>query len=128
MSTFAAFQCSRLFLGFNDIVQVLAPFIGNANAKTNEYYFSPIQFAIIRENTESIKLLAPFCDDYSYGTRSRTLIHMAVIKRNAEAIKILAPFMKTPNAPDDDGETPIQMATRLFGPNHDIVQILQRFQ
>ena len=62
----------------------------------------------------------------TYGTS--TLIHMAVLSRNAESIKILAPFMKTPNTPDDDGETPIQMATRQLGPNHDIVQILQRFQ
>ena len=87
----------------------------------------PIQFGIIRNNTESIKLLAPFCDDYSYGTS--TLIHMAVLSRNAESIKILAPFMKTPNAPDGDGETPIQMATRsIFGPNHDILKVLQTLQ
>ena len=60
-----------------------------------------------------------------YGS---SLIHQAVFWRNAEAIKILAPFMKTPNAPSDKGTTPIQLATRMFGANHDIVQILQAFQ
>ena len=60
-------------------------------------------------------------------SRSR-LIHWAVRGKNLELIKILAPNMKTPNAPDEYGETPIAKATRLLGPNHDIVRILQTFQ
>ena len=58
----------------------------------------------------------------------QTLIHWAVKGKNLELIKILAPNMKTPNAPDEYGETPIAKATRLLGPNHDIVRILQTFQ
>ena len=124
----------------NDIVQVLAPFIGNSNAKIRGL-LSPMEYAILLNCNEIIKLLAPFCDDYQilsepigYGLRynayecGMSLIHMAVDCENAEAIKILAPFMKTPNAPSDKGTTPIQLATRMFGPNHDIVQILQTFQ
>lgn len=115
----------------NDIVQVLAPFIGNANTNTHGCG-SPIQYAILTKKTEAIKLLAPFCDDYSYGKGS-SLMHMAILRRSADAIKILAPFMKNPNAlvllaGPGLGETPIQLATRLLGPNHDIVQILQTLQ
>ena len=126
--------------GCDDIVQVLAPFIGNSNAKIRGL-LSPMEYAILLNYNEIIKLLAPFCDDYQilsepigYGLRynayecGMSLIHMAVDCENAEAIKILAPFMKTPNAPSDKGTTPIQMATRKFGPNHDIVQILKTFQ
>ena len=124
----------------DDIVQVLAPFIGNSNAKIRGL-LSPMEYAILLNYNEIIKLLAPFCDHYQIPSQpiglglrynayesGMSLIHMAVDCENAEAIKILAPFMKTPNAPSDNGTTPIQMATRKFGPNHDIVQILQTFQ
>ena len=60
-------------------------------------------------------------------SRSR-LIHWAVRTKNLELIKILAPNMENPNAPDEYGENPIVKATRLLGPNHDIVRILQTFQ
>ena len=56
------------------------------------------------------------------------LIHWAINGKNFEPIKILAPHMKSPNAPDEYGETPIAKATRLLGPNHDIVQFLQTFE
>ena len=57
-----------------------------------------------------------------------SLIHWAVYRKHVELIKILAPLMKTPNAPDEYGETPVEKATRILGPNHDIVRILQTFQ
>ena len=117
---------------YNNIVQVLVPFIGNANAKKIPGIISQIEFAIALKKKESIKLLAPFCDDYSFGGYIRdtgmSLIHLAVIYKYAEAIKILVPYMKTPNAPNHNGVTPIQMATRHLGQNHHIVQILQSFQ
>ena len=120
--------------GRNDIVKILAPFIGNANLLLHDddlRYLSPIQYAIYQKNTESINLLAHFCDhDYNYKFHNgMNLIHFAVIRGNIEAIKILAPFLKNPLAPDDDtGETPTQRAIRIFGPNHEIVQLLQTFQ
>ena len=120
--------------GRNDIVKILAPFIGNANSLLHDddlRYLSPIQYAIYQKNTESINLLAHFCDhDYNYKFHNgMNLIHFAVIRGNIEAIKILAPFLKNPLAPDDDtGETPTQRAIRIFGPNHEIVQLLQTFQ
>ena len=57
----------------------MAPFIGNANAGTNGY-LSPIQIAIVCKKTESIKLLAPFCDDY-YSYYGNGLI--VIIRKNS---------------------------------------------
>ena len=115
--------------GCNDIVKVLAPFIGDANAQP-QTPLSPIQYAIQEFNTEAINFLVHFCDDYNCKfLNGINLIHFAVIHGNIEAIKILAPFLKNPLAPDDDtGETPTQRAIRIFGPNHEIVQLLQTFQ
>ena len=116
----------------NDIVKVMAPFIGNANVQLQAddvMDLSPIQYAMVVKNTESINLLAHFCDDYNYKFHNgMNLIHFGVILGNVEAIKILAPFLKNPLVPDDRGETPIQKAIKIFGPNHEIVQFLQTFQ
>ena len=127
-----------------DIVQVMAPFIGNANAKTPGY-LSPIQWAIRKSHTISMKFLAPFCDDYLKDgrigpigftdgiTNGGTLIHFAVWHENAEAIKIIAPFIKNPNAPSAKGITPIQLAVCLSRKNpgvfrmDEIIGILQDF-
>ena len=128
-----------LAYGHNNIVKILAPFIGNANDDINLYttptrvHCTPIQCAIAIKNTEAINLLAHFCDDYIFQNLDLfnyrgNLIHYAVIIGNAEAIKILAPFLKNPHASDDRGETPTQKAIRKFGPNHEIVQLLQTFQ
>ena len=118
--------------GHNNIVKILAPFIGNANSELH-HDDSPIQYAIAIKNTEAINLLVHFCDDYIYQSLDDTnnrgnLIEYAVYFGNAEAIKILAPFLKNPLVPDDRGETPIQKAIKIFGPNHEIVQLLQTFQ
>ena len=110
------------------IVLILAPFIGNANAKINDgYYCSPIEHAIGYGCTETIKLLAPFCNDYNHDEGS--LLHFAVQSRNVNSVKILASFEKTLlNAPDKLGRTPIESATKILGSNHEIVQILKTFQ
>ena len=116
---------------YEDIVQVLAPFIGNANDHTYRHglSYSPIQYEILAGNTEMIKLLAPFCDDYFTVTGNWTLIHLAVWYQQAETIKILAPFMKDPNTPDRSGNTPIQNARSYgMGPNHDVIRILETIQ
>ena len=111
----------------NNIVLILAPFIGNANAKINGYYWSPIQYAIGYGCTETIKLLAPFCNDYNHDEGS--LLHFAVQLLNVNSVKILASFKKTLiNARDIFGRTPIELATRILGSNHEIVQILKTFQ
>ena len=122
--------------GDKDIVQVLAPFIGNANA-TIEFPHSvvdfppsdrntPIQHAIMNGHTEIIKLLAPLCHDYNLQETYNTLIHCAVGFGQAEAIKILAPFMKNPNAGD-----PLKFARLIgprIGPNDDVIRILEKLQ
>ena len=45
-----------------------------------------------------------------------------------EIVQFLVDCTINPNAPDEYGENPIVKATRLLGPNHDIVRILQTFQ
>ena len=128
--------------GDKDVVQVLAPFIGNANAIVpirigNLFLYhtlrdSPMAYAIYNGHTEIIKLLAPLCDDYIWQDSSwkMSLIHCAVQKRQAEAIQILAPFMKNPNVGDRFRNTPICYARNLmgFGPNHEVIQILEKLQ
>ena len=46
--------------GRNDIVKILAPFIGNANAQLYPDVDSPIQNAIFFKNPEAINWLAHF--------------------------------------------------------------------
>ena len=123
--------------GGKDIVQVLAPFMGNANeivtgiGENTRERMTPIDQAIKNGHTEIIKLLAPLCDDYNLQGNlwSGSLIHYAVLYGQAEAIEILAPFMKNPNAEDNYGLTPIALARAMgFGPNHDVIQILEKLQ
>ena len=97
--------------GRNDIVKILAPFIGNANAQLYPDVDSPIQNAIFFKNPEAINWLAHFWDDYIFQNLDTTsyrgnLIKFAVYFENAEAIKILAPFLKNPHVPNNRGVTP----------------------
>ena len=74
--------------GDTDIVQVLAPFVGNPNAIITINNIpspcekSPIEIAIMNGHTEIIRFLASLCDDYNL--KKMTLIHLAVIYGNAE--------------------------------------------
>ena len=77
--------------------------------------FNMLYIYIYRKHTESIKLLAPFCHDYFYHGRLSLIIWAIIFGHaNVELIKILGPPMKDPNAPDEYGRTPIQMATRYY--------------
>ena len=113
-------------VGRKDIIQVLAPFIGNANARANFWKNSPIEAAIRNGNTEIIELLAPLCDDYKYYGGS--LIHLAVCYEQADTIKTIAPFMKNPNADFGHVFTPLEAARKCHGPNHDVTRTLETLQ
>ena len=135
--------------GDKDIVQVLAPFVGNPNAiitinniSSITLHFlggkTPIECAIMNRHTEIIRFFAPLCDDYIMRRTvlgNFTLIHHVVLLGNAEAIEIIAPFMKNPNAEDEHfGCTPLELAWELNrvlgdrGENQDVNRTLQKFQ
>ena len=77
-------------------------------------------------NEGIVQMLAPLTDDnpnQSLNGDLQTLICLAVSKGHTEKVKILAPLTDNPNAPDVDGDTPIDLAKQR---GHDeIVRILE---
>ena len=72
----------------------------------NKGYQDSLQIAVKNRNVETVKFLAPLTTLYPES------IHMAVQYGDVEIVRILAPLAETPNAPDDDGCTPIFVAAQ----------------
>jgi len=96
--------------------------LNSKNSNTLEYGRTPIHWAVLRRNTEMVKILAPLAKNPNLNEFGETLICQAVIVGDIEIVKILAPLIEDPNVQDEDGETPINMAAS-YG-RAEIVKIL----
>ena len=81
---------------------------------------SLIEWASLYGHTEIVQLLAPFTDNLE--DQYRYIIQAAAYRGQTDIVKILAPLTDNPNAPDEDGKTPIYSAAR-YG-HSEIVKIL----
>ena len=93
------------------------------NPNASEYGRTPIHWAVMRRNTEMVKILAPLAKNIAnLNEFGETLICTAVIVGDIDIVTILAPFIENPNLQDDDGDTPINLAAS-YG-RTEIVRIL----
>ena len=73
---------------------------------------SLIEWASLYGHTEIVQILAPFKDNLE--DQYRYVIQDAALRGHTDIVKILAPLTDSPNAPGDDGNTPIHGFTDYF--------------
>ena len=129
-----------------EIVKILAPLTDNPNAP-DQYGETPILWAACNGYTEIVKILAPLTDNPNAPNEEgetpiywaarhgwthlynkdgeNTICGEAHHNGYTEIVKILAPLTDNPNAPNEEGETPIYWAARHG--STEIVKILAPF-
>ena len=97
----------------------------NPNAPDPKGY-TPIARAIFRREKEIIEILAPLSNDDPNAPDSKGWppIARAAFNGNKEIVEILAPLTDNPNAPNNFGMTPIQLAARNQITGSEIIKIL----
>ena len=104
--------------------EMIKKYLNSNNPNASEYGRAPIHWAVLRRNTEMVKILAPLVAENiaNLNEFGETLICQAVIVGDIEIVKILAPLIEDPNVQDEDGDTPINLAAS-YG-RTEIVRIL----
>ena len=112
-------------IGNKDIIELLAPWSNNPNAPDPRGY-TPIARAAFRGDKEIIEILAPLSHDdvNSPDPKGWPPIARAAFNGNKEIVEILAPLTDNPNAPNNFGITPIQLAARNQITGAEIIKIL----
>ena len=84
------------------------------NAKRQKYDETTIWFAALTGNLDIIKFLAPLSTDTLNASDmgGNTAIHNAAQEGYLDIIKFLVPLTENPNAPNNIGITPIDLARR----------------
>ena len=113
-------------------VKILVNLTLDPNVPDN-YGRTPIHHAVISGNTEIVKFLAPLMvgDPNIPNKGGWTPIHSAAIHNHLEIIKILAPLTSNPNAPDNDGDTPIDLHLLFHDQgqeNTEMIRFLKSFE
>ena len=103
----------------------MAPLSNNPNAPDPRGY-TPIARAAFRGDKEIIEILAPLSHDdvNSPDPKGWPPIARAAFNGNKEIVEILAPLTDNPNAPNNFGITPIQLAARNQITGTEIIKIL----
>ena len=111
--------------GNKEIIELLAPLSSNPNAPDPKGY-TPIARAIFRREKEIIEILAPLSNDDPNAPDSKGWppIARAAFTGDIETVAILAPLTNNPNAPNNFGMTPIQLAARNQYTGPEIIKIL----
>ena len=93
------------------------------NPNASVFGRTSIHWAVMRRNTEMVKILAPLAENIAnLNELGETLMCTAVIVGDIDIVAILAPFIENPNFQDIDGDTPINLAVS-YG-RTEIVRIL----
>ena len=113
-------------------VKILVNLTLDPNVPDN-YGRTPIHHAVISGNTEIVRFLAPLLvgDPNIPNKGGWTPIHSAAIHNHLEIIKILAPLTLNPNAPDNDGDTPIDLHLLFHDhgqENTEMIRFLKSFE
>ena len=113
-------------------VKILVNLTLDPNVPDN-YGRTPIHHAVISGNTEIVRFLAPLLvgDPNIPNKGGWTPIHSAAIHNHLEIIKILAPLTLNPNAPDNDGDTPIDLHLLFHDQgqeNTEMIRFLKSFE
>ena len=111
---FSIMKMIKKFKMHIDLIKVLAPMMKNPNAKRQKYDETTIWFAALTGNLDIIKFLAPLSTDNLNASDmgGNTAIHNAAQEGYLDIIKFLVPLTENPNAPNNIGITPIDLARR----------------
>ena len=111
---FSIMKMIKKFKMHIDLIKVLAPMMKNPNAKRQKYDETTIWFAALTGNLDIIKFLAPLSTDTLNASDmgGNTAIHNAAQEGYLDIIKFLVPLTENPNAPNNIGITPIDLARR----------------
>ena len=101
-----------------DIITLLLDHKANANARTENGGLTPLDFAVMRGNLPTTRLLI----EHGAEVRNPRLLLIAATSGFTDIARLLLTSGADPNAPDDDGTTALDIAVRRG--NREVAELL----